>query len=464
MQPLIRRSRQKFLEPAPSTFGARPPRNSPQPGKNRATGRTSRTPPIQRRDIIYITAENHVRPPYRPGVDRWSHYKEIWKRHWPEFERTYAERFAGTYGPLTASKKMEVAKLLGCGAFSSGVVRHECHGCGLVLVVPFSCKSRLCLSCYRRKLFGWSVHLDQVLNGSLQHVHITWTLPGRLRNRLFRRGFRPEIMNRIAATLFRDKALRHSGFDRREWRAGMFATVHKSGNGLNYNPHVHMIAARELLNIATGELRTAGFLPYAAFRRAWRDAVLRVLVRRRLLSAEESREMKSKYPRGFNVHFEPIAKSDPKALYRTAEYLASGFFHNSNITAVDHEAATVTFRHRSRLDARTREKRYAHLTLSVHEFMARMLYYLPDHHQKSVRYYGFYASAYRKVRVERQRDACSWAAAVSNSFSADPVECPDCGRGMTRAILFVHQARRLERTLRRDYRLIEGYFRPIRPP
>jgi hypothetical protein len=24
--------------------------------------------------------------------------------------------------------------------------------------VPFSCKSRLCLSCYRRKLYGWEKH------------------------------------------------------------------------------------------------------------------------------------------------------------------------------------------------------------------------------------------------------------------------------------------------------------------
>ena len=173
--------------------------------------------------------------------------------------------------------------------------------------------------------------------------------------------------------------------------------------------------------------------------------------------------MKSKYPRGFNVHFEPIPKSDPMALYRTAEYLASGFFHNSSITTVDHDARTVAFRYRSRLDARTREKRYAHLTLSVHEFMARMLYYLPDHHQKSLRYYGFYASTYRRFRIEKQRDACSWVAAISNSSQVNPVDCPDCGRALSRAIPFAPQARRFERTLRRNYRLLDGYFRPIRP-
>ena len=397
-------------------------------------------------------------------MDRWSAYKEIWKRHWPAFESQHAAKYAAQYGPLTAAKKMEVMKLLGCGAFSNGVVRYECGQCGLVMVVPFSCKSRLCLSCNRKKLFGWSVHLDQVLDGTLQHVHITWTLPGRLRNMLFRRGFRPEIMNRIAATVFRDKAHVFARLSKRQWRTGMFSTVHKSGNGLNYNPHVHMIAARELVNIVTGEVRRGGFLPYAVFRRAWRDALLRVLVRRKLLTGAESQRMKRLYPRGFNVHFEPMDKADPKTLYRTAEYLASGFFHNSRITDVDHAAETVTFRYRSRLDARTREKRFAELTISVHEFMARMLFYLPDHHQKSVRYYGFYAASYRRFRVQKQAQACSWSAGIANSFAVDPEKCPDCSIPMTRSLLFSQYARRLERQLRRDYALGEGYFRPIRPP
>lgn len=414
--------------------------------------------------VIYVTSKEGRRPEHRPAVERWSSYKEIWQKHWPDFERQYEAKYAAQYGPLTASKKVEVQKLLGCGAFSKGVVRHECHQCGLLMVVPFSCKSRLCLSCNRKRLFGWSVHLDQVLDGTLHHVHITWTLPGRLRNILFRRGFRPEIMNRIAATVFREKAHLHAGLGKRHWRTGMFSTVHKSGNGLNYNPHVHMIASRELLNVATGEVRAGGFLPYAVFRRAWRDALLRVLVHRRFLTREESLRMKGLYPRGFNVHFEPIKKDDPKTLYRTAEYLASGFFHNSRITTVDHAARTVTFRYRSRLDARTREKRFAHLTLSVYEFMARMLFYLPDHHQKSVRYYGFYAATYRQFRVQKQQSVCSWAAGITNSFSVNPEQCPDCAITLTRTVLFSGAARRLANLLRCGYIQTGGYFRPIRPP
>ena len=61
--------------------------------------------------------------------------------------------------------------------------------------------------------------------------------------------------------------------------------------------------------------------------------------------------------------------------FRTAEYLASGFFHNSQILKVDREKKTVTFQYRSWMEPGSRKKHYTTLTISVFEFIARMLYY-----------------------------------------------------------------------------------------
>ena len=36
--------------------------------------------------------------------------------------------------------------------------------------------SRLCLSCYRKKLYGWSMNLSIIMNTSLSHFHVTFTL------------------------------------------------------------------------------------------------------------------------------------------------------------------------------------------------------------------------------------------------------------------------------------------------
>lgn len=286
-----------------------------------------------------------------------------------------------------------------------------------------------------------------------------------MRKILLKRDFKPQIMNRIVATVYRKLTLKFSGQSEKAWKIGIFSTVHKSGNGLNYNPHVHAIAARELLNIQTGELIQPDFLPYNSFRKVWRDSLLRVLVRHGYLTSSESRDMKKVYTTGFTVHFQVIDKTDPKALYRTAQYLASGFFHNSMITNVDHAKRMVTFRHRSRLNMKTREKKYSTITLPIYEFMARMLFYLPDHHQKSVRYYGFYASSYRATRIKRDSNSCSWLAGIQNSFVVNPENCPDCGSLMHRTVLFWYSTFHLERQLNRKFILHDdGYYRTIRGP
>ena len=107
---------------------------------------------------MYICSEHTEKPAYRPGLERLSIYKNLWIRHWADFQKIYPYRFEEIYGPLTREKKEEVIKLLRCGRFLNGFQRHLCPQCGTVLIVPFTCKSRLCLSCSRKRLFGWSLN------------------------------------------------------------------------------------------------------------------------------------------------------------------------------------------------------------------------------------------------------------------------------------------------------------------
>ncbi len=87
---------------------------------------------------------NETAPPYRPGMDRKSVYKSIWRRYWREFREIYPEGFAHRYGEMTQDKMAEVYKLLSCGDYRNGFRKHTCPDCGTVLMVPFTCKSRLC--------------------------------------------------------------------------------------------------------------------------------------------------------------------------------------------------------------------------------------------------------------------------------------------------------------------------------
>ncbi|MFC1669030.1 hypothetical protein ACFL20_01445 [Spirochaetota bacterium] len=75
---------------------------------------------------------------YIPGLDRNSYYKGIWIRHWQGFQGIYNKKYSTFYGQLDSRKYIEVGKLIRCGKFSNGFIRHTCPECGTILIVPFS--------------------------------------------------------------------------------------------------------------------------------------------------------------------------------------------------------------------------------------------------------------------------------------------------------------------------------------
>jgi hypothetical protein len=410
---------------------------------------------------VYLRT-SEIALPYRPGMDRQSLYKGVWQRYWHGFMEIYPERFARLYGGLSVEKIFEVSKLLSCGDYRNGFRKHTCPECGTVLMVPFTCKSRLCLSCYRKKLYGWSMSLSHIMNTALTHFHVTFTLPGPVTRALFEKRFSCDDLITSAAGVYWKELLKSAGNPGREWQSGSVATLHKCGNALNYNPHVHLIGTRELVNTLTGELMRSPFLNYRRIRFSWMNAALRLFRRKGIFTEEEVRDIRIKYKNGFHVHLQPITGTNNDVLFRTAEYLAAGYFHNSMITGVDHYKTKITFRYKSWVDRNTKEKTYSEMTLDIYEFMARMLFYLPDMHRKAIRYYGVYAHGVGKKLDQITRK--TWAKAIQSSFDTNPEVCPDCGAIMVESAVFSYFADREWRKLWRTHLLYAGYFRMKRGP
>ncbi|TFH38590.1 MAG: IS91 family transposase [Chrysiogenales bacterium] len=410
---------------------------------------------------MYLRTKDTV-PAYRPGLDRKSAYKNVWLRHWRDLRSIYPERFAHHYGELTSEKCFEVSKLLSCGDYRNGFRKHECPECGTVMMVPFTCKSRLCLSCYRKKLYGWSMGLSHILHTTLTHFHVTFTLPGPVTKILFEKDFPCEEMITTAAGVYWKELLKSAGKRGREWQSGGIATVHRCGNSLNYNPHVHLIGTRELVNTTTGEILRSPLLNYRRIRFTWMNAALRLFRKYGIFTEEEVRDIRERYKNGFHVHLQPIIGTNNEVLFRTAEYLATGYIHNSMITRVDHDNKKITFRYKSWVDRNTKEKTYSEMTMDIYEFMARMLFYLPDKHRKAIRYYGIYAHGikYKLDRITRN----TWAKAIQSSFDTNPKLCPDCGAQMIESVVFAYFADREWRKLWKTHLLVGGYFRMKRGP
>lgn len=401
----------------------------------------------------------------------------MWQKYWPDFIKTYAETQAPKFGTIDSWKIKEAGKILTCGAFGKGFVWNECESCKLVLAVPFSCKSRLCMSCYRKRLFGWSLQLSKIINPSLPHFHVVFTMPGRLADLLFSRLIKPRFMNALAAKVYANRQRLTTKVDD-SYKPGILSTVHIAGNSLNFNPHVHMIATRDLLNPDTGELKEVNFLPYQTLRYDWQRTICRYLKRKKILSKAEYGFFLKKYPRGFHVHVQSLTKRSTTdwaitgesndVIFKTAQYVASSIFHNSQIQSVDHGRRELTFKFKSRVDSRTREKTFSALTMPIHEFMARMLFFLPERHEKSIRYYGLYVRPAKKAQMAETAKTSLWAESIKSSFATqNPKACPLCQKLMSTRIIYRCHALRMERILKTKYALVDGYFfllAPKKPP
>lgn len=71
--------------------------------------------------------------------------------HLETFVATYDSRFVDAYGPLKPYAEKAFGSLLLCGDPNLGVTRFSCCTCNIELAVPFSCKTRICPSCAKRR-------------------------------------------------------------------------------------------------------------------------------------------------------------------------------------------------------------------------------------------------------------------------------------------------------------------------
>jgi hypothetical protein len=304
------------------------------------------------------------------------------------------------------------------------------------------------------------------MNTSLKHSHVTFTIPGTVSAMLFERKYAPELMIPLAAGVFRSMLLSSAKLKGKEHQPGILATLHKSGNGLNYNPHVHLIGTMEIVDIKTGEVFENVYMPYKKVRHVWQKAFLNHLVKEKIISEDERIKLDERYKNGFHVYFHPIIGNENDVLFRTAEYIATGYFHNSQITAVDHWKKTITFKYKKWVDRNTREKQYAIKTMDIYTFMAKMLFFLPDKHRKMIRYYGIYTHGLKNKLTEIDRK--TWNKAIEKSFNTNPEICPDCMALMIKDTVYSFLAEREMNKLVKTHGIRDGYFKPyrrqIKPP
>ena len=413
-----------------------------------------------------------------PPPARRCHYRQrdaflspLWRilvDHLETFVATYDSRFVDTYGPLKPYAEKAFGSLLLCGDPNFGVTRFSCCACNIELAVPFSCKTRICPSCAKRRAEEVAANLVERLP-AIGHRHLVVTIPRKagLRLRILED---PKLFRKLAQIIvrvLRRQMVRQLSANRKELldvvKPGILMTQHSFSSDLSFHPHWHIIVSDGVFT-PEGDFIPLWHWDTQALLEDLRASILRAFVRWSKLSPETARSLQEwELERsGFSCFLSPaIPEDDKEGLGRLVRYL---FRSPVSYRQLSYDEGTGMVRCRS--------KRGGYREWHATEFLAVLAQHVPRPRQHVVTYAGHYANAAGNLNHESEDDTSdgetkenaggfrrySWAELLALVWRVDPLECPRCGEQMVRGRTM--RGEELREFLKSINRL--GY--PPRPP
>ncbi len=318
----------------------------------------------------------------------------------------------------------EVEKFRLCGEKEAGFSLFACDFCGEIKIVPHRCKGRFCSVCATGYMQEWSKKTAENMY-NMPHRHIMFTLPEELWEIFLRRRELLKDLMDISVELLQD------WFKKREKvEVGMMVGVHTFGATMNFNPHVHVLSTEGGLT-GDGKMKRIGFIPYEMMRTRWQQKVLRML--RKKLSGRN----KEKYKKVINkvykasgfVVFGPPNKREggiKEQIGYIGRYIRRPAISLRRI--VSYDGKTVTFKYFDKKDKKEKIE-----TITVMEFITRIIRHIPDRGFKTIRYYGIYsrrnkAKVDKILKIKRNKvPKKRWKEKVEAGTGKNPLMCSRCG-------------------------------------
>ncbi|MBU1244976.1 transposase, partial [Myxococcota bacterium] len=136
----------------------------------------------------------------------------------------------------------EFRRYLDCGILANGFARLRCPSCGFERLVAFSCKGRLCPSCWAKRAADTAAHLvDRVLP---EATYRQWVLTFPWEARLFiaiDRQLLSDLLREFLRTVFAWQRRRGRHTCVTDGHCGAVTFVQRFGGALNTNPHFHVL-------------------------------------------------------------------------------------------------------------------------------------------------------------------------------------------------------------------------------
>jgi hypothetical protein len=414
-------------------------------------------------------------PVYRPRRPRASPLYQLIERYYPDFARTYDERFERRYGPWRPVIGVVCRRFLRCGDLHFGFARVRCTGCRHEMFVPFSCRQRcVCPTCHQKRSLLMAHTVAQSICQSVPHRQLVFTIPKRFR--IYFRLDRSLLggLARAAWETVRDVYRRTLGRD--DVLPGMIAGIQTFGELVHFHPHIHALVT------------DGGFLPDGTFVRlprigrdllltAWQSKVFDLLLAADKIDQDTVDAMRSWPHSGFSVDDSVrLTAGDRFGLERLAQYILRCPFSLARVVRLTDEGSVIyraekdhcrQFPGAASADLRGGPRRNFQV-FSALDFLAELTQHIPDKGEHLVRYYGWYSHRRRGMRAKsgpeplqvadldhasgsgpRAGSVSTWAMLIKRVYEVDPLECPHCG-GTMKIIGFIERRQHevIERILR----------------
>jgi len=230
-------------------------------------------------------------------------------------------------------------------------------------------------------------------------------------------------------------------------RPGIILFVQTFGDLINFNPHIHVLAADGAFD-ADGGFRVLPPIPCKILEPWFRKDVLALLRREGLVSAVLAEKMLAWRHTGFSAHNSVrVRASDAAGRRRLAQYMLRAPF---SLEKMSYEPVSGTVIYRSRMH-KTLKRNFQ--IMHGADWLAQLCAHIPDRFEHLVRYAGWYSNrsrgkrrrtataptevATREVDVrEAARVRSTWARLIHKVYEVDPLECPKC-KGPMRVIALI---------------------------
>lgn len=298
-----------------------------------------------------------------------------------------------------------------------------CPLCGEEDYRPVSCKSKFCSPCGKLYAERWALKLSKNLIDK-NHRHIIFTMPDILWNYPIAKRYALIILSNHINQLFKNWFKKH-----KIKYYGLIIAIHTFGRDSSFNTHFHVILSlggfKKDLSWKKLEYFEPNFFNYS-----WKHLVLKTIKSLYPKCSKTMKRITECYKMDFFINLKGEALTgDEKSLKYLARYLMRPAIAEYRIT--DYDGKSVTFWY---INTKTQEK--MNLTLSVIEFMKRLVLHIHPKNFKAIRRYGFYArniisdlkfklnSLKRKLFFHKK--LLSWAERLKIQFGKLKLICPNC--------------------------------------